>query len=649
MTTTETLIVGYGFSVIPLIRELKREGRDYLVISDGKSVWEELDENGRLDFDLVSSKHTSLYSFELVEQDTKDEYLTARQFMEFQRKYKEQYGADVIKDRVTEIENYPTHSIVHTRSGEVYQAAHLVIATGFRRKVTQAINTFDFDAAQGKTVVLAASGDSANLMISKLIPRKARIVVLTNGIAALDKMVFYKNQTYTVDQLEMHNVRYISKLFFLVLSLANILIEFILPQRLVKLLSGHDLNLKFPLISLKKTRIPAYERKVKSAFPNGMHVLKYWPIDTYQRLFDRGHLEEKIREGYLLNDIAFFIDEGLVELWHKKETTIDHEARAIRWGEKELEFDYLIEGDRERPALPDIMIGHSDGGLPYQYDYRNNFMGIVPPELHNVYMIGYTRPFTGGLANIIEMQGLFVHKMITESLFREKTYENLEEKIEKYNLAYYGAETHWPTDHIVYFGFYTEDLAQLMGIAPTLSDCRSFKEVFQYFLFPNNAFKYRQEGPYKVEGVEEMTEKIWAQHNGFSLLKHHILNLLLTFVMALALILFLPLPAYLIVLLCLLQLANPLLLLLFIYGSNIQSYLNILYLCGLTAAVYFQNAWIPAITFLIAFFAVYIGGKSGWARFPYNDLRNKWRYREFFQRYLAAYNRVYSKEQVPSH
>ncbi|MCB0375953.1 MAG: hypothetical protein KDD04_08560, partial [Sinomicrobium sp.] len=116
-----------------------------------------------------------------------------------------------------------------------------------------------------------------------------------------------------------------------------------------------------------------------------------------------------------------------------------------------------------------------------------------------------------------------------------------------------------------------------------------------------------------------------------------------------ALILFLPLPAYLIVLLCLLQLANPLLLLLFIYGSNIQSYLNILYLCGLTAAVYFQNAWIPAITFLIAFFAVYIGGKSGWARFPYNDLRNKWRYREFFQRYLAAYNRVYSKEQVPSH
>src|SRR6185295_13413819 len=103
------------------IRELEKDGKDYLVISEGKSIWGRLEERQRLDFDLVSSKLTSLYSFELVNQDTKDCYPTSREFLEFQRKYQEQYAARVVRDWVTEVRNYKSHSLAYTRTGRVYK------------------------------------------------------------------------------------------------------------------------------------------------------------------------------------------------------------------------------------------------------------------------------------------------------------------------------------------------------------------------------------------------------------------------------------------------------------------------------------------------------------------------------------------------
>ena len=69
--STEVLIIGFGFSAIPLIRELESAGTNYLIVSNGEgSIWDKLEKHGRLDFDLVSSMHTSSHSFELVKHDT---------------------------------------------------------------------------------------------------------------------------------------------------------------------------------------------------------------------------------------------------------------------------------------------------------------------------------------------------------------------------------------------------------------------------------------------------------------------------------------------------------------------------------------------------------------------------------------------------
>ncbi len=650
LIATETLIIGFGFSAIPLIRELERDGKDYLVISEGKSIWCQLEERGRLDFDLVSSKLTSLYSFELVNQDTKDCYPTAREFLEFQRKYQKQYESRVVKDWVTEVRNWKSHSLVYTKTGRVFKATHLVIATAFRRKMNKSLTHFDYDSAdQNTTVVFTTFGDSANLMLSKLIPKKVRVVLVTNGFICLDKLSFYDGASYTLDQLEFHNfrylsVRYVSKFIYRMLigwaGSINLVAE-LLPGKLAKILFGDLLHAKYPLTSRLKKLISHARRDIKSPMPSGLIMVKYWPIDAYQRLFDNGGLEQSIQKGYLLNDIAFFIDNHLVEIWPAEETAIDRETNTIRWQDTEIAYDHLIEGDREVPNLPTI-VAESEDSSPtrYEYEYRDNFLGVIPKDLHHVYLIGYTRPSTGGSCNIIEMQCLLTHRMITDSAFNEDIYRNIESRIENYNREYYTTSKKRNIDHLVYYGYYTYDVAKLLGIAPTLSDCRSIKDVLQYYLSPNNAYRFRQDGPYKVEGAKEMSEKIWKEHKEFRFIKHFVLNYFLIQITSLALIVLLPIPFYVIVLLCLIQVFNPFVGFLQSYGTGLHKYFNLVFLIGLVAIGLYPSPWTPATALLCVAVITLIGRKMAWTRLLFNDLKHKRRYKEFFGRYVLAFRNV---------
>jgi hypothetical protein len=215
ITSTEVLIIGFGLSAIPLIRELERDGINYAVLSNGEgSIWDKLEKHGRLDFDLVSSVHTSLYSFELVNREAKDRYPTSKEYSSFIKKYLTQYSSRVIRDWVTSVENHSSRSIVHTQGGRIFDTKHLVISTAFRRRMNRLLNEFDYAGAKNKTVAITAMGDSVNLMISKLIPSNNRIVLITNGFMLLDKLSFYDDTSYTLDQLEYHNMRRVSYLLY---------------------------------------------------------------------------------------------------------------------------------------------------------------------------------------------------------------------------------------------------------------------------------------------------------------------------------------------------------------------------------------------------------------------------------------------------
>src|SRR5262249_16836208 len=161
-------------------------------------------------------------------------------------------------------------------------------------------------------------------------------------------------------------------------------------------------------------------------------------------------LPGNIAKGYLLNDICFFVDKGLVELWPKQKATLDREAKTIELGGKVAHYDVIIDGDREEPNLPPITIG--DSRRPYSYPYRENYLGVVPKEMHNVFLLGYTRPTTGGLSNIVEMQCLLAHKLITDPVFNRDMYGDIDRRIQKYNKYFCATPAAEKTDNLVYYG-----------------------------------------------------------------------------------------------------------------------------------------------------------------------------------------------------
>ena len=494
----EVCIIGFGFSAIPLIRELERTKTDYQIIStEDDSVWDKLDKSGNLDFNLVSSYQTSFYSFDLVKDYEKDYYPTARQFYEMHKRWRAVYGDKVIRDFVVRIDNFKDHSLITTSSGRTFEAKSVVIATGFGRLMNSFLNDFDYSVSN-KTFVLGGMGDSANLILAKLIPNNNKVIIRTNGFVPLDQQKNVSGITFSLDQLEAPNFRYVSHKLYDDTIMAPIYDKATHPGLLLN---------QFPLVNRDYSWV-----KGKLAPPNGFVFIKYWPIDKYYQNF-AADLEGSISKGYLLNDIAMWLHTGKVILV-PPDTPIDFENKTITYAGIERKFDRYIKGDAEKPRLPEILI---DGVTPYQYLYRDNFMGVIPQTLNNIYLLGFTRPLTGGLANIVEMQSLFIHKLVTKPEFHRKIHQNLSDRITAYNQYYYGSSPDCKTDHTIFYGFYTEDIARLIGINHKLSEYKSLKDLIFYYAFPNNAYKYRLKGEYAVDGIKEFIEKVNRDYDNFIL------------------------------------------------------------------------------------------------------------------------------------
>ncbi|MCG8363328.1 MAG: thioredoxin reductase [Pseudanabaenales cyanobacterium] len=491
----DVVVVGFGFSAAPLIRELISTGTNFRIISaEGDSVWDRLNKSGKLDFDLVSSYLTSFYSFDLVDEFQADYYPCATQYYEMHQKWRKRYGDRIIQDVVTRVDNFADHSVVHTQSGATINARHVVFATGFSRAIFSHIASTDYNAPN-KTFVFDTMGDSANLMISHLIPHYAKVIIRTNGFHPRDKVVPAFETTHTLDQLEFQNFRYVSN------------------RHYASIVYGATAGTGTPI--LIGDQFPASLRDEswntsESRPASGAVAIKYWPIDEYCRNFG-DNLPEAFSKGYFLNDICMWLHTGRA-IVVPKDTPIDFEKKTITYAGIERAFDHYIKGDVETPRLPPIMV---EGETPYQYHYRDNFMGVIPKTLHNIYMLGYTRPYSGGLANIIEMQGLFVHKLVTQPAFHHHIHRNLDDRIAGYIEHYFGDSMPRRYDHLVYYGFYTDDVARLIGIDYKPQDCKSLRDLMFYYAFPNNAFKYRLKGEYAVEGVAGLIRKVNRQFKGF--------------------------------------------------------------------------------------------------------------------------------------
>lgn len=654
MKETDVLLVGFGFSSIPLLRELDQSGVDYTIVSekDG-SVWARLARSGGIDFDLVSSYYTSFYTFDLVRDFSEDRYPTAREFYDMHLRYYRQYQDRIVVDRVTLVENRRGYSIVHTASGEQYRAKHVVIATAYRRRVVDALEHFDC-SIRNQTVVLDTIGDSANLLIAKLVPGDNRIICLQNGFLALDKLFYMGDTAYSLDQLEAHQMaRSFPRLYGAVINFTFVPMYAVtatfkpvaaymalvrgVQHVLGRLFTPHHFHVPYG----HTRRLIEADRPPQAHVPNGIIAIKYWPIDTYARQFG-DDLPERVRQGFLVNDLPFFVSEGLVTLWSKADTVVDEERKTITCNGEVIHYDHLIQGDAESPRLPRITYERDGQAVEYEYVYRDTWLGVLPRVLSNVYLLGYTRPLTGGLSNITEMQALLIHRLVTDERFRADAVASLDEKIARYNRRYYVTEAPGPRDHLTYFGFYTDEVARALGIELSLSSCRSLRDVAKYLSYPNNADKFRQTGPYRIEGCAEFVDHVFTQHKGFKLVWQLALTYLGYQLLTVAVFLSLFLHGWISGAVLAIAVVCQLL---FGYWAMIPVSNSCPYFTVKLASflAYIPLLFHPVTTLLIFpidFAATYVLRQLPGARYPFNDLKNKRRYRAFFARYKDVYNRV---------
>lgn len=538
----ENLIVGFGFSAIPLLRELKSRGQPYTVLSHGTPIWQQLAASDRLDFDLVSSFHASFYVEDQVAADVVDNYYpTAREFYEYHERIFAPFKEEVIEDRVVSVDNFTTHSVVSTESGQTYEAKNLIFATGLGRPQNETIKELDLRGIEGKTLVFNTIGDTANMMVAKAVPQGNKVILLNDGFVNLDKYVTFETpgpksqwylpvfgvrtgKRYALDlaQLEFHNVgrlwpQFYKDLFAIPLGPPD-------PESiLARTLLPHVFHVRNPE-TYRRRRVHA-NADARAAHANGMSGIKYWPIDMYEARFG-GDLDERIRQGVLVNDLIFFHTEGMVETWSKDRTTVDLEHQTIRCDDRLEHFDHYIDGGSEVPRLPPIFFVSEDGSRnQYAYAYRGTYLGVVPENLRNVFFIGYTRPFTGGLANMTEMQAIMIHKLISEPERTDALYGEIHERVAEYNDFYYPiGQSRTPTDHLVNYGLYTADVAEFVGIGRRMTSAiswnpwKAFLGLRFELLHPNNALKFRMKGEYAVDGAEELARKIAAHNEHWSIL-----------------------------------------------------------------------------------------------------------------------------------
>eukprot|EP00457_Paulinella_chromatophora_P003095 gb/GEZN01003100.1/.p1 GENE.gb/GEZN01003100.1/~~gb/GEZN01003100.1/.p1 ORF type:complete len:699 (+),score=78.63 gb/GEZN01003100.1/:95-2191(+) len=535
--TCEILIVGFGFSVVPLVRELELRGTKYTILSTPGTVWEALNQRPRgLSFDLVSSFHASFYTFDQISLDIiRDHFPLATDYLKYQRRLFKQWGKHVVDEVVESVTNIHvsdpdlSYSVVQTKSGRTFRAHFLVLAPGFTRSndkwtgFPDALKTSLLDVSD-QTVVLDFMGDTANMQIARAVAQGNRVIVLNDGFVALEKMTVVQfpgsKCQYTIS-LEAGEFATVGKL--LPCWWKDLMSRAVGPPGgtsfLARWLWPDVLWVKYP--QTYRTDVLENNKVVPAGMGNGMIVLKHWSIDTYQLLFG-DDLPTHIRNGVLCNDIAFFIDQGLVEVWSKKGTVVDMNKKQLSWGDKKAHFDHFITSPKEAPRLPKIVSVDEEGNrTDFCYSYRQNYLGVVPSALRNVFFIGFTRPSTGGLANITEVQCLLAHKLLSCDALRKDLHSTIQTKLQTYTAEYYQPHRVTTHDHLVNYGLYVYDVAEFCGFGRPLSACFSWNPLrtlynlqFELF-FPNMVIKYRIEGEYALQGAREFAQRIHASKGQF--------------------------------------------------------------------------------------------------------------------------------------
>ena len=201
--------------------------------------------------------------------------------------------------------------------------------------------------------------------------------------------------------------------------------------------------------------------------PGGLgYLVKQWPVDEYVRFYKQEkHQKQMLEERVLLNDIYFFIQQGLVKLYHRDE--VQHvSGKKYRLGEKGA-----LSNCREQQNQTIAKVLYTSNGSPTtiflflslshpfagfhatfqenhpfsgdevefdevltcqeakhntlqmqncpSYCYTDHIFGIWKQSQPNLYFLGTTRPYTGAFGCNLTFVIVFFFALTSTCSFQE--------------------------------------------------------------------------------------------------------------------------------------------------------------------------------------------------------------------------------------
>eukprot|EP00439_Symbiodinium_sp_Y106_P049258 s1957_g6.t1 len=220
--------------------------------------------------------------------------------------------------------------------------------------------------------------------------------------------------------------------------------------------------------------------------PGGLgYLVKQWPVDEYARFYnDDRYRDWMLKEGVYLNDIYFFIQQGLVTLHPRSDVEHIGEKRYRVRGE-EVEFDEVLNCDEAK---------HKTLSMPFcpNYSYTDHIFGIWSRKHPNLYFLGTTWPYTGAFGCIAEVNAMFVHRMITESSFHSQMMGQFPGLMHSQRVSHYVQATEPDKMHVHWAGMHCLWLSRILGCDISFSEAFKRGMVLEWMTGPINALRCLQ-------------------------------------------------------------------------------------------------------------------------------------------------------------
>lgn len=514
----EVCVIGLGVSSIPLLKLLQQSGTDFRVVtSTAFGIWRKLADAGE-NFDLVTTIESTNYSW--WDYDYDFPFYTARS-------YYEKLLAELtpeLKDRV----QYAEVSCVEEKNGKyrifgkdgelLVSSSQLVHSVGFSpdKNILPNLSRIAEAGDGDKHFLVFGFSDTTNLYISRLVHAGHRVTLACRHFHVVDKIgSTHGNVGGPFDQYEpMQHWTGRS----LPPNVTGILVP--LPIKGAKVgspswLAGKITSYVANLVGLNEVvDLRKFDTKFqhkagglvtdgKMDVPGGLgYLVKQWPEDEYVRFYKQEkHQKQMLEERVLLNDIYFFIQQGLVKLYHRDE--VQHvSGKKYRLGEKgdDVEFDEVLTCQEAKHNTLQMQNCPS-------YCYTDHIFGIWKQSQPNLYFLGTTRPYTGAFGCIAEVNAMFCHRMLTDAKFQQEVSDQFPAYMHRQRVTHYVQASEPDKLHVHWAGMHILRVSQVLGCELTQKEATRQGLEKEWMTGPINALRCRITGPYASADAAERYRK----------------------------------------------------------------------------------------------------------------------------------------------